>query len=187
MLAFNQEALSTDEDVLTRRDELQHGRFSRAEAVDPEDDDDLDNDDLDLDDDDLDDDDLDADDDIVPDYDEDLDDEDLDEDEDEDYNRITGEAETSSTGIPESYDDDEPNEIPEQGEADNEDLRYPSEDEVPPSRQDDEGSFSEQTDVTPPRPQEFPSVGRAETDFTSRDQGRTTGRMIGHEPGTEGI
>ena len=25
------------------------------------------------------------------------------------------------------------------------------------------------------------------TDFASRNQGRTTGRMVGHEPGTEGI
>ena len=48
-------------------------------------------------------------------------------------------------------------------------------------------SFSEQTDVTPPNKHEFPSVGPAKTDFESRPHGRTTGRMIGHEPGTEGI
>ncbi|WP_431198392.1 hypothetical protein ACQ86K_17045 [Mucilaginibacter sp. P19] len=48
-------------------------------------------------------------------------------------------------------------------------------------------SFSEQTDVTPPNKKEFPSVGPAKTDFESRPQGRTTGRMVGHEPGTEGI
>lgn len=48
-------------------------------------------------------------------------------------------------------------------------------------------SFSEQTDVTPPNKHEFPSVGPAKTDFESRPQGRTTGRMVGHEPGTEGI
>jgi hypothetical protein len=48
-------------------------------------------------------------------------------------------------------------------------------------------SFSEQTDVTPPNKKEFPSVGPAKTDFESRPHGRTTGRMLGHEPGTEGI
>ncbi|WP_413667898.1 hypothetical protein ACEN9X_25975 [Mucilaginibacter sp. Mucisp86] len=48
-------------------------------------------------------------------------------------------------------------------------------------------SFSEQTDVTPPNKKEFPSQGPAKTDFESRPQGRTTGRMVGHEPGTEGI
>ncbi|AYL95765.1 hypothetical protein [Mucilaginibacter celer] len=48
-------------------------------------------------------------------------------------------------------------------------------------------SFSEQTDVTPPNKKEFPSTGPAKTDFESRPQGRTTGRMVGHEPGTEGI
>jgi hypothetical protein len=48
-------------------------------------------------------------------------------------------------------------------------------------------SFSEQTDVTPPNKKEFPSVGPAKTDFESRQHGRTTGRMVGHEPGTEGI
>ena len=48
-------------------------------------------------------------------------------------------------------------------------------------------SYSEQTDVTPPNKKEFPSVGPAKTDFESRPHGRTTGRMLGHEPGTEGI
>ncbi|MBS7563567.1 hypothetical protein KHS38_04035 [Mucilaginibacter sp. Bleaf8] len=185
MLAFNQEPWTTEQDILTREDELNHTRISRAEAPDPDDEEDLEEDD-DLD---LEDDDLDADDDIVPDYDEDLDEDDLDDEDDENYDRITGEADTDpSTGIPESYDnDDEPNEIPEQGEADNEDLRYPNEDEVPPAGRDDEGNFSEQIDVTPPTPHEMPSVGRAETDFTSRPHGRTTGRMLGHEPGTENI
>src|ERR1700744_2841370 len=48
-------------------------------------------------------------------------------------------------------------------------------------------SYSEQVDVTPPQHHEFPSTGNAKTDFVSRKQGRTTGRMLGHEPGTEGI
>jgi len=44
---------------------------------------------------------------------------------------------------------------------------------------------AKKNDVTPPEKREFPSVGPAETDFVSRPNGRTTGRMVGHEPGTE--
>jgi len=47
----------------------------------------------------------------------------------------------------------------------------------------DDISYSEQLDVTPPNPHPFPSFGIAETDFVTRDQGRSTGRMIDHEPG----
>jgi hypothetical protein len=43
------------------------------------------------------------------------------------------------------------------------------------------------TDVTPPNHKDFPTVGPSKTDFESRPHGRTTGRMVGHEPGTEGI
>ena len=50
-----------------------------------------------------------------------------------------------------------------------------------------DATFTERNDVTPPNRKDFPSVGNAKTDFESRPQGRTTGRMIGHEPGTEGI
>ena len=50
-----------------------------------------------------------------------------------------------------------------------------------------DATFTERNDVTPPNKKEFPSVGPAKTDFESRKQGRTTGRMVGHEPGTEGI
>jgi hypothetical protein len=46
-----------------------------------------------------------------------------------------------------------------------------------------DGSYSENLDVTPPKSHEFPSVGIAETDFQPSDHGRTTGRMIDHEPG----
>jgi hypothetical protein len=56
---------------------------------------------------------------------------------------------------------------------------------VPPEGAD--ATFTERNDVTPPNRKEFPSVGNVKTDFESRPQGRTTGRMIGHEPGTEGI
>jgi hypothetical protein len=53
--------------------------------------------------------------------------------------------------------------------------------------QGDDASFSEQNDVTPPNQKEFPSEHSIETDFSSRPQGRTTGRMVGHEPGTESL
>ena len=80
-----------------------------------------------------------------------------------------------------------PNEIPEKEESEHERLEYPNETEV---RQQDKGNdvrYGETGDVTPPRPHEFPSFGNAKTDFAARPQGRTTGRMVGHEPGTEGI
>ncbi len=197
MLAFDQETWTAEQEIptkLSRRfnaDELDRERLSKA-AVDPDDDDDLDeDDDLDLDDDDLDEED-DLDNDVVPGYDEDLDDDDLDDDEDDDYNRINGQANRDlSSGVIASYDEadetDEPNEIPEHEESDDEDLRYPSEQEVSQPEQGSDGSCSEQIDVTPPNPQEFPSVGNTKTDFESRPHGRTTGRMLGHEPGTEGI
>jgi len=47
----------------------------------------------------------------------------------------------------------------------------------------DNVSYTEHLDVTPPNPHPFPSVGIAETDFVTHDHGRTTGRMIDHEPG----
>ena len=46
-----------------------------------------------------------------------------------------------------------------------------------------DSSYSEHLDVIPATPHEFPTFGIAETDFTTRDHGRTTGRMIDHEPG----
>jgi hypothetical protein len=66
-------------------------------------------------------------------------------------------------------DQDRPNEIPEKRESEQEKSGYPHE-----------------TDVTPPDHKEFPSVGNPETDFRPSNHGRTTGRMVGHEPGTEG-
>lgn len=89
----------------------------------------------------------------------------------------------------------EPNRFPEdkqqptttdQHKKDQEKLN-PNTDEITDQDQSNDPSFSEGTDVTPPNAKEFPSVGHAKTDFESRSQGRTTGRMVGHEPGTEGI
>jgi hypothetical protein len=182
MLAFDQDTWTTEQEIPTQlrrqhnADELDRDRLSRAEALDPDKDDDLEDDDLALDDEDddlaLDDEDLDND--VVPGY-----DEDLDEDDDLDDDPLRAEADIDDT--------DEPDEIPELEETDNEDLGYPSEQEVRQPQEGNDANFSEQTDVTPPTPHEFPSVGSPQTSFESRPHGRSTGRMLGHEPGTEGI
>lgn len=81
-----------------------------------------------------------------------------------------------------------PNETPEENQSDNEGTGYSQQTEQEQQQDGADTSFSEKNDVTPPETHEFPSEGTAtKTDFTSRDQGRTTGRMLGHEPGTEGI
>jgi hypothetical protein len=64
---------------------------------------------------------------------------------------------------------------------------YSHESETANQREDADATFTERNDVPPPNRKEFPSVGPAKTDFGSRKQGRTTGRMIGHEPGTESV
>ena len=68
-----------------------------------------------------------------------------------------------------------------------EELLYPHESESSSQQEGADSSFTGRNDVTPPNRKEFPSVGPAKTDFESRKLGRTTGRMIGHEPGTESI
>lgn len=68
-----------------------------------------------------------------------------------------------------------------------EEILYPHESEANPQREGADATFTERNDVTPPNKKEFPSVGAAKTDFEARKLGRTTGRMIGHEPGTESI
>jgi hypothetical protein len=82
---------------------------------------------------------------------------------------------------------DRPNEIPEKRESEQEKSGYPRETEQEQQQSGSDASYSEQVDVTPPKSHEFPSVGNAKTDFRPSDHGRTTGRMLGHEPGTEGI
>jgi hypothetical protein len=49
------------------------------------------------------------------------------------------------------------------------------------------GNYSEQNDVPAAEKRGFPSVGNATTDFVSRPTGRRTGRMVGHEPGTDSL
>jgi hypothetical protein len=87
---------------------------------------------------------------------------------------------------PERPEHNRPNEIPEKRESEQEKSGYPHEIEQEQQQGGADTSYSENIDVTPPKPHEFPSVGNAKTDFVSRRQGRTTGRMLGHEPGTEG-
>lgn len=71
--------------------------------------------------------------------------------------------------------------------ASKEEMLYPHESESSQQQEGADSSFTERNDVTPPARKEFPSVGPAKTDFESRKLGRKTGRMIGHEPGTENI
>ena len=78
-----------------------------------------------------------------------------------------------------------PNETPEEQRSHQEGSGYAPQREQQQNSGND-SSYSEQTDVTPPNQHEFPSEGPAKTDFVSRPHGRTTGRMVGHEPGTEG-
>lgn len=63
---------------------------------------------------------------------------------------------------------------------------YPRDTEVKSGVEGDE-NYSEKNDVPAMPKREFPSVGNAETDFISRPTGRRTGRMVGHEPGTESL
>ncbi len=79
-----------------------------------------------------------------------------------------------------------PNENPGERTS-KEEILYPRESEAAPQREGADASFTGRNDVTPPDKKEFPSVGPAKTDFEARKLGRTTGRMIGHEPGTESI
>lgn len=63
---------------------------------------------------------------------------------------------------------------------------YPRDTELESQTGGDE-NYSEQNDVPAMPKRDFPSVGNAETDFASRRTGRHTGRMVGHEPGTESL
>ncbi|TSD66107.1 hypothetical protein FFF34_001520 [Inquilinus sp. KBS0705] len=183
-----------DEDVLNDSDNGNiPGSYSSNESMSginsPDDDDDLaTGDDIPDDDDDLvggDDldteDDVDTEDDLDADYDE----TDLDDDTEGGGSNSAGYTSgLSGSSISGSSD---PDEIPEQGQSGNEGTGYTQQNEQQQQQGGNDASYSEQNDVTPPNQHEFPSTGSPQTDFASRDQGRTTGRMIGHEPGTEGI
>jgi hypothetical protein len=80
-----------------------------------------------------------------------------------------------------------PAEIPGKRKSEQEGSGYAPQREQQQHNQGNDASYSEQTDVTPPNQHEFPSTGIVKTDFVSRNHGRRTGRMVGHEPGTESI
>lgn len=89
---------------------------------------------------------------------------------------------------PEYTPEHNPNETPEERSSDSDNLGYSHQQEQQQQQEGANTSFSEQNDVTPPNHHDFPSEGVAtQTSFDSRPHGRTTGRMVGHEPGTEGI
>ncbi len=81
--------------------------------------------------------------------------------------------------------DERENEIPEKRESEQERSGYPHETEQQQQQGGSDTSYSEQIDVTPPNRHEVPSLGNAKTDFAARKLGRTTGTMLGHEPGIE--
>ncbi|MFD2145862.1 hypothetical protein [Mucilaginibacter antarcticus] len=86
-----------------------------------------------------------------------------------------------------SGDGNRPEESPERRQTEQEGSGYTPQREQQQQDNGSDGSYSEQNDVTPPNQKEFPKEGPGHTDFSSRPQGRTTGRMVGHEPGTEGM
>ncbi|MCJ8209980.1 hypothetical protein MUY27_09690 [Mucilaginibacter sp. RS28] len=191
MAAFNDAPLKEREDLYTT-DELNYSRFWSVATPDPDDDDLLEDDD-DLDEDDLDDDTLGDDTDLD---DEDFEDDDLiDDEEEEDDDDIvagtnqtfTAEADTDPIDDDEELDPDlSPDETPEREESDNEDLRYPKETETRPGDSQSSSDWSEQIDVTPPTPHEFPGEGNTKADFHSRPFGRSSSRIIGSDPGLGG-
>jgi len=83
--------------------------------------------------------------------------------------------------------EERPDELPFKHESETDPAEHPHETEFEQQDKPNNPAYSGQGDVTAPASHEFPSYGNAKTDFASRPQGRRTGRMVGHEPGTEGI
>ena len=80
-----------------------------------------------------------------------------------------------------------PDETPERRQSEQEGSGYTPQREQQQHNSGNDASFSEQTDVTPPNQKEFPAEGPARGDFSPQHHNRSTGRMVGHEPGTENI
>lgn len=80
-----------------------------------------------------------------------------------------------------------PEERPERRQSEQEGSGYSPQREQQQQDSGNDASYSEQTDVTPPNEHEIPSEGLSRADFQPQHHNRTTGRMVGHEPGTEGI
>lgn len=82
--------------------------------------------------------------------------------------------------------DPDPNEIPEKQESEQEGSGYEPRREYNEPQEGNDTSYQEQPGVTPPSRPEVPGTSPAEAYRSDNSHGRTTGRMVGHEPGTEG-
>ena len=80
-----------------------------------------------------------------------------------------------------------PEETPERRQSEQEGSGYSPQREQQQQDSGNDASYSEQTDVTPPNEHEIPSEGPSRADFQPQHHNRSTGRMVGHEPGTEGV
>lgn len=80
-----------------------------------------------------------------------------------------------------------PDETPERKQTEQESSGYSPQREQQQQSSGNDASFSERNDVTPPNEKEFPAEGPARADFSAEHHNRSTGRMVGHEPGTESI
>ncbi len=80
-----------------------------------------------------------------------------------------------------------PEERPETRQSEQEGSGYSPQREQQQQDSGNDASYSEQTDVTPPNQKELPTEGPSRADFQPQHHNRSTGRMVGHEPGTEGI
>ena len=95
-------------------------------------------------------------------------------------------AKTMKSNNQKSGNGNHPNEIPKKRQSEQEGSGYSPQREQQQHNSGNDASYSEQTDVTPPNEHEFPAEGPAKANFSRRPHGRTTARMVGHEPGTEG-
>jgi hypothetical protein len=99
----------------------------------------------------------------------------------------TDKNKTMKTSNKKSENNKSPQERPRRHQSEQEGSGYAPQREQQQHNTGNDASYSEQNDVTPPNQKEFPVQGPGKTDFESRQQGRTTGRMVGHEPGTESL
>lgn len=79
-----------------------------------------------------------------------------------------------------------PNETPEEQQSRQEGSGYNQQQEQQQQGDGSDATYREQQDVNQPDRKEFPAEGPARADFEARPHGRTTGRMIDHEPGLPG-
>lgn len=81
----------------------------------------------------------------------------------------------------------DPDEMPEEHQDDNSELDYPDDDDLEQG-EDDEVEYDEPNEVTPPSPEGEPNtshstLGDIDPSFTDDKTGRTSGRLLDHEPG----